>query len=166
MEIRTRASSLLQRIEGSLLTQPTLVWLNFRDESLCDVVRTLSQRSGMKIAHFPENLPRWKTERVSLQESQPLPFWTAIDRLCAEASLQSDLELHGFANRTEPTLAVTDRMARPIQPVCDHGPFRVGLVGLEYQRHVGFAIAPTRHAAGWDNAQSRGRTRRRCYPGR
>ena len=157
MEIRTRAASLLQRIEGSLLTQPTLVWLNFRDESLSDVVRTLSQRSGMKIALFPENLPRWKTERVSLQESQPLPFWTAIDRLCAEASLQSDLELHGFANRTEPTLALTDRMARPIQPVCDHGPFRVGLVGLEYQRHVGFAIAPP---------PARGRVGQRAEPGK
>ena len=143
MEIRTRTASLLQTIQGSLLTQATQVWLNFRDESLADVVRTMSERSGMKISLFPENLPRWKTERVSIQVSQPLPFWKAIDRLCAEASLQSDLELHGFANRTEPTLALTDRMARPVQPLCDHGPFRVGLVGLEYQRHVGFAIAQT-----------------------
>ena len=123
------------------MTQPTLVWLNFRDQPLSDVVKTLSERTGMKIALFPENLPRWKTERISLQESQPLPFWKAIDRLCAELSLQSDLELHGFSNRTDPTLALTDRLARPIQPVCDHGPFRIGLVGLEYQRHVGFAVA-------------------------
>lgn len=141
MEIRTRAASLLQRIERSLLTQPTLVWLDFKDQSLADVVKTLSQRSGMKIALFPENLPRWKTEGISLNEPQPLPFWKAIDRLCTEASLQSDLELHGFANRTDPTLALTDRIARPIHPVCDYGPFRVDLVGLEYQRHVGFALA-------------------------
>ena len=85
MEIHTRAAALFQKIEGSLLTEPTRVGLSFQDEPLLDVVKTLSQRSGMKIALFPENLPRWKTERLTLAESQPLPFWKAVDRLCGGA---------------------------------------------------------------------------------
>ncbi len=143
MEIRTRAAALLQRIEGSLLTRPTMVWLNFKDAPLADVVQALGQQTGMKISLFPENLPRWKQERLSLQEAEPLPFWKAVDRLCAAASLQYD-ELRGFSTRNQPTLTLTDRITHPVHPISDHGPFRVSLVGLEFQRHVGFAVVMPR----------------------
>ena len=143
MEIRTRAAALLQKIEGSLLTMPTMVWLNFKDAPLADVVQALGQQTGMKVSLFPENLPRWKQERLSLQETQPLPFWKAVDRLCAAASLQYD-ELRGFSTRNQPTLVLTDRITRPVHPTSDHGPFRVSLVGLEFQRHVGFAVVMPR----------------------
>ena len=63
MEIRTRAAALLQKIEGSLLTMPTMVWLNFKDAPLADVVQALDRQTGMKVTLFPENLPRWKQER-------------------------------------------------------------------------------------------------------
>ena len=151
LEVRTRAQVLLQKIEGAILTEPTLVWLNFKDEPLTEVVRALSQRTGMKISLFPERLPRWNSERISLQESEPLPFWKAIDRLCTTASLQNDLELQGFPTRTEATLALTDRITRPVHPVFDHGPFRVSLVGLEFQRNVGFAVVPAAASgqSGW-----------------
>jgi hypothetical protein len=142
MEIRTRASALLHRIEGSLLTQPSMIALDFRDVSLEEVVRTLSERSGMKISLFPQNLPRWRTDRLSLQDSEPLPFWKAIDQVCAAAGLHSDLELRGGSSRSEPTLTLIDRSARPVYPVFDHGPFRIYLIGLDYQRHVGFAVMP------------------------
>ena len=144
MEIRTRAAALLQRIEGSLLTMPTMVWLNFKDAPLADVVQALGRQTGMKVSLFPENLPRWKQERLSLQEAQPLPFWKAVDRLCAAASLQNDLELRGFSTRNQPSLVLTDRITRPVHPTSDHGPFRVSLVGLEFQRHVGFAVVMPR----------------------
>jgi hypothetical protein len=141
MEIRTRAAVLLQKVEGALLTQPTLIWLDFKETPLSEVAASLSQRAGMKISLIPENLPRWKQERVNLQVPEPLPFWKAIDRLCVAASLQSDLELRGFSTQGEPTLALTDRITRPVHPVFDHGPFRISLVGLEFQRHIGFAVA-------------------------
>ncbi len=144
MEIRTRAAALLQRIEGSLLTRPTMVRLDFKDDSLADVVQALAQQTGMKLSLFPENLPRWKQERVNLQEAEPLPFWKAVDRLCAAASLQIDLEPRGFPTRNPPTLVLTDRITHPVHPISDHGPFRVSLVGLEFQRHVGFAVVMPR----------------------
>ncbi len=144
MEIRTRAAALLQKIEGSLLTRPTMVRLNFKDDSLADVVLALGQQTGMKLSLFPENLPRWRQEHVNLQEPEPLPFWKAVDRLCAATSLQTDLELRGVSMHNQPTLALTDRITRPVHPISDHGPFRVSLVGLEFQRHVGFAVVMPR----------------------
>jgi len=144
MEIRTRAAALLEKIEGSLLTRPTMVRLNFKDASMADVVQALAQQTGMKISLFPESLPRWQQEHISLQEAEPLPFWRAVDRLCAAASLQVDLEVRGLSSRNQPTLTLTDRINHPIHPISDHGPFRVSLVGLEFQRHVGFAMAMPR----------------------
>ena len=142
MEIRTRAMALLRKIEGSLLTQPTLVTLDLDDAPIAKVVQALSERSGMKITLFPQNLPRWKLDRVSLRETEPLPFWKAIDRFCATTGLQYDLEVRGFSTRGEPTLTFADRGSRVVYPVSDHGPFRVNLIGLEYQRNVGFALVP------------------------
>ena len=151
LEVRSRAESILRRIEGSLLTQPTMVRLDFSDAPLPEVVSALAQRTGMRIALFPENLPRWKTMRVNLREPEAMPFWKAIDRLCQATSLHGDLELHGLTARNEPTLALGDRNVRPLLPTSDHGPFRVSLVGLDYQRHVGFAVVasrPPRNPAG------------------
>ena len=151
LEVRSRAESILRRIEGSLLTQPTMVRLDFRDAPLPEVVSALVQRTGMKIALFPENFPRWKTMRVNLREPEAMPFWKAIDRLCQATSLHGDLELHGPSARNGPTLALGDRNLRPLLPTSDHGPFRVSLVGLDYQRHVGFAVVtsrPPRNPAG------------------
>lgn len=142
MEIRTRALALLHKIEGSLLTQPTLVSLDFENAPLADVVETLSKRSGMKFSLFPPNHPRWKTEQITLQETAPLPFWKAVDQLCLITGLQYDLELRGIVSRGEPSLTLTDRGSRPVYPVSDFGPFRVNLVGLEYQHNVGFGIIP------------------------
>jgi len=142
LEIRTRARGILQKIQGALLTEPTMVCLDFRDMPLADVAQELTRRTGMRIVLFPEKLPRWSAERISLEAASPLPFWKAIDGLCAAASLQSDLELHGVTTPSEATLALSDRLARPVLPACDFGPFRVSLVGLDYQRRVGFAVAP------------------------
>jgi hypothetical protein len=144
LEIRTRSAAIHRRIEGLLLTQATMVRLGFQDAPLQDVVAALSQQTGMKIALFPDSLPKWKAQRVSLSSCEPVPFWKAVDRLCLAASLQHDLELHGYSTRNEPTLALTDRITRPVHPTHDHGPFRISLVGLEFQRHVGFAVVTPR----------------------
>jgi hypothetical protein len=146
MEIRTRAEGLLHKIEGSLLTQPTLVRLEFEDAPLSEVVKSLADQTGMKICLLPENLPRWKTLRVSVQEPNPLPFWKAVDRLCHVASLQSDIEMAGHSARGEAILCLKDRspIGRSDLPTSDHGPFRVGLVELDFHSRVGFAPAPPR----------------------
>jgi hypothetical protein len=137
-EIRNRASGLVQRIEGFLLTQPTLIRLDFQRALLTDVVRSLSQQAGFKVALYPEGLPKWKYLRVSLQQPEPVPFWKAIDLLCDAASLEHNPGLHGIAGPREPTFALTDGPLRSPTPNYDHGPFRVSFMGIHYQHDLNY----------------------------
>lgn len=151
MEIRTRALGLLHKIEGSLLTKSTMVRLDFDDASLPEIVKSLADQTGMRICLLPENQPRWNTRRITLQEPDPVPFWKAVDRLCQVASLQSDVEMASLSPRGEAALCLTDRITRPTLPTSDNGPFRVGLVELDFHRRVEFVAAPPllpRNAAG------------------
>src|SRR4051812_11580173 len=43
-EIRSRASALITRIEGGLLTKPTLVTLDYRDRPLGEVIRSIGDQ--------------------------------------------------------------------------------------------------------------------------
>src|SRR4051812_42289920 len=49
-EVRTRAVALINKIEGSLLTQPTLVSLNFKETPLPEVVKAIAEQTGVKLA--------------------------------------------------------------------------------------------------------------------
>lgn len=137
-EVRTRAIALMAKIEGSLLTKPTLVALDFEDRTIAEVARALSDRAGIKLALFPENLPTWQS-KITLRESAPVTFWQAIDRFCEAANLQYN---EGATNGREPILPLFYGGGRPAGPISDHGPFRVRLVNLHYQRDVTFQPAP------------------------
>src|SRR4051812_40722059 len=49
LEIRTRASALVNRIEGALLTQPTMVTFDFEDQPLLEAVKVMSDQVGIKL---------------------------------------------------------------------------------------------------------------------
>ena len=100
-EIRNRAAALLGRIEGSLLTIPSQVTLDFEDAPIGDVIRSFSEQSGIKLSLLPDASPNWKTRRVTIHEPAGLPFWKAIDRLCDAAHLQYNSGMHAFPNGRE-----------------------------------------------------------------
>jgi hypothetical protein len=137
-EVRNRAAGLVQRIEGSLLTQPTLIRLDFERAPLAEVVRSLGQQSGFKVALYPDNVPKWKYQKVTLRQPGPVTFWKAVDLLCDAAQIQHDPGLHGIAGPREPTFALTDGSPRTLTPNFDHGPFRVSLLGVHFQRDFNF----------------------------
>jgi hypothetical protein len=139
-EIRTRASGLVQKIEGSLLTQATRVRLDFERAPLADVVRSLGQQAGFQVTLYPENQPRWRSQRVTLQRPDPVPFWKAVDLLCDAAVLEPTPGLHGIAGPREPTFALGDGTSRPAAPHFDHGPFRVSLQGVHYQSDLNYGV--------------------------
>jgi hypothetical protein len=139
-EIRTRAAHLVQKIEGALLTQPSRVRLDFDNAPLTQVVQTLSQQVGFKVTLYPENLSKWRTQRVTLHQSEPVPFWKAIDQLCEAAQLQHNPSVHVGVGPREPTFPLTDSTMRPIMPSSDDGPFRVSLMSLDYERHLSYAV--------------------------
>jgi hypothetical protein len=138
MEIKTRAQGLLLKIETTLLTQPTSVRLEFDGATLSDVALSLSRQTGFKIALNPQNLPRWKNQRVTLHQSQSLSFWKAIDEVCDAASLQYNPSMQGFAGQQDQVFALTEGVVRTLTPISDQGPFRVRLLGIDYQRHLSY----------------------------
>jgi len=137
-EVRNRATGLVQKIEGSLLTQPTRIRLDFQRAPLTDVVRSLGQQAGFKVALYPDNLAKWKYQKVTLKEPEPVTFWKAVDLLCDAALLQHDARLHGTGGPREPTFALTDGTTRILTPNSDLGPFRVSLLGVHYQRDLNY----------------------------
>jgi hypothetical protein len=137
-EVRTRAAGLISKIEGALLTQPTLITLDFENRPIQEVLGAVSEQAGVKLTLFPENMPQWGTRRVTVHEKAPLPFWKAIDRLCDVARLQYNLGMNGLPNGREPSFPLFDGARRPSAPAFDTGPFRVNVLGLHYQRDVSF----------------------------
>ena len=139
MEIKSRSIRILFKVETALLTEPTSVRLDFDGAALTDVAQSLSKQTGFKIALYPQNLPRWKNQRVTLQNSQPVSFWKAVDELCDAASLQYNPTMQGFAGPAEPVFALTEGVVRTLTPVSDQGPFRVRLLSVDYQRRLNYA---------------------------
>jgi hypothetical protein len=139
-EVRTRAAALAQRIENALLTQPTRLQLDFQNTPLPDVARSLSLQTGFRVELYPSsNLPKWRQQRVSLHESGAVDFWRAIDQLCDLAGLQYNANMHGYVGHTEPIFPLTDGTSRVLTPNSDHGPFRISLTSVDYQKHVTYA---------------------------
>jgi hypothetical protein len=169
LEIRTRASALVNKIEGALLTKPTMVVLEFEDISLPEVVKAMGDQAGIKLALVPENSPNWPNRRITLHESAPVPFWKAMDRLCEAARLQYNVGVHGLPSSREPIFPLFDGGPRVPGPNSDSGPFRVSLLSLHYQRDVAFnqpvpmiprrnAVPPPPMPPGFNNPQPEGPT--------
>jgi hypothetical protein len=139
LEVRNRAWSVTQKIEGALLTLPTRIRLDFDDTPLFDVTKALSLQAGFKMALYPPNLTKWKLQRVTLHGSQPVDFWKAVDQLCDAAGLQYNSSMHGFGGERDPIFTLSDGSHRALTPISDHGPFRISLLGVDYHRHLIYA---------------------------
>ena len=44
--------------------------------------------TSIPIVLFPGNNPAFAGKRVTLRDEQPVPFWTALDRICAGPRLR------------------------------------------------------------------------------
>jgi hypothetical protein len=137
LEVRTRVASLLDKIEGSLLTQPTMIELDFVDQPLTEVVKQMSARAGVQFVLTPANLPTWRTAKVTLRSPRPQTFWNALQMLCEAAGLQYNAGFAGMATAREPEVHLFVGVNRG-SPVSVSGPFRTSVAGLTYQRNVVF----------------------------
>ena len=106
--------------------------------TLSEVAQSLSRQTGFKIALYPQNLARWKNQRVTLRHSEPLTFWKAVDELCDTASLQYNPNMQGFAGQQDQVFALTEGVTRADTPISDSGPFRVRLTGIDYDRRLSY----------------------------
>ena len=143
-EVRTRARALINKIEGNLLTQASLVRLNFKDAKLDEIVKSISQQAGVDMALNGMGLAQAGTafgaRRVTLVEPQPVAFWKAIDRLCEVGHLARQyqfVDLRGQGT-PRPTLMLANVPDPLVQPTSEHGPFLLNVVSLYYTSRLSF----------------------------
>lgn len=119
---------------------PSMVTLDFRSRPVPEVVAAIGQRSGnatepLGVAVGGHDEP----PTVSLEAAEPVPFWEAVDRLCATA----DLQRHPIRPRNfgDPKAGLQFvRAAGPgagdYGPAQYVGPFRIGLfaIRMHYQQ--------------------------------
>lgn len=134
-ELRSRAAALVERIESDLVVRPTTLALDFQNRALPEIAKVFAERSGIPTLLDPEAMDVLGGRHVTLEAKEPVPFWTALDRLCQGGLLRAE---YGSQETPDGHVVVGIRLADaggmvPC-PTSDHGPFRVKLVGLHYQR--------------------------------
>jgi hypothetical protein len=145
LEVRTRASSLLRKIEGAMLTEPTLIKLDFRDTPLAEVVRSIGEQAGVRFVVYPESLTRSKSRVLTLRSDGAVPFWKAVDLLCEASDLRPNPTVMGMSAGQEPAFTlVAGGSGSSSIPRWDHGPFQVNLTRVHLERDVSFGSPPPR----------------------
>jgi hypothetical protein len=135
-EVRTRAATLVEKIESDLMIRPAMVRLDFQNKPVIDVVKQIAERSGIALSLIPENSPMG-ARRITLQAASPVPFWTALDRLCREGRLQHNIALQALAAGTRGTMVQLQAGDGSLSPyVSDSGPFRATLQGIHHHRDL------------------------------
>jgi hypothetical protein len=134
-ELRSRASALIDRIESNLLVRPTLVRLGFKNRPLAELVKDLASQADVPLFLNPDESDVLASRRVTLEDASPVPFWSALERLCRTAHVRSEIAPHEDAHghiAMGLSLAADDEGLSG--PISNTGPFRVKLVSVHYQR--------------------------------
>ena len=141
-EVRTRANALLDKIESSLVIRPTMVRLDFDDQPIQEVVKTLADRGGLPLQLANEYHPMWKGVKLTLKDDRPVPFWDALDRLrkAGELSFNTNISIQNGLGpaRTGVQLFKANVQGGFPQPICNSGPFRVSFGGADHNRSINF----------------------------
>ncbi len=126
IEFQRRVTDLIRTIEGRELTRPTLVTLDFRDRPMSEVIREISGQTGFPLTIYERQVD-WLSQKITLREPIPLPFWKAIDRICEAGDFQYNLA-SGQGGATV-ALFKNDRSG----PSSDVGIFRVQIEAIYYK---------------------------------
>jgi hypothetical protein len=144
-ELKRRAVILAARIEAAGILEPTRVRLDVRDRPLAEAVEAIARDSGQGLRPGTVNgsarpAPGWPDVRVTLVADEPVPFWKAVDRLCAAGGLQRVYPPAAdgpFPFRSPFELTLVPGKARP--PASDTGAFRVELLRIRHLRERDYA---------------------------
>jgi hypothetical protein len=137
LEIRTRAKRLLERIEGDLLVEPTLVELDFRGVRVGEVAARLSDRTGLKVVLDPESSGS-AGRAIDLTSDDPISFWEAIARLGDAAELDAATAPAEVAGSSDDRVVLFERSRGHSAPTSIRGPFRTRVLGLTYQHELNY----------------------------
>lgn len=149
--IRSRARALIESIgrqtDTYRLTKPTMIWLNFHNRPLGEVVDAINDRHDLRLSlrldpparhgmigiladpNRANRMTDLKARAITLESHEPVPFWDAIDRLCQSGDLYYDTHpAQPFGPDLGSFLLIAHRTAHG--PIADFGPFRVQITGI------------------------------------
>ena len=153
LEVRGRASALLARIEAAVLTQASMVRIDVENQALDDVFTTIAERGLNRLAWHPRAPKEAQGQRVSLQMREPIPFWQAVDQLCAAGGLRYITAMSdGTAEFREPMFRLFLAPGKDHALRADDGPLRLELIGVRQSRQVD--LVP--NLPGFDHPERRG----------
>jgi hypothetical protein len=159
--LRARAAALLDAIEAQRLTHATMVRLNVHNRPLPEVLALLGECAGMKLVLGFDPVPNRQVPSITLDDPEPIPFWTAVDRLCQQGGLRlappgmnggiAGVMLPALPGQpprrpldgTELVLIYKDTTnGGGSAPTSDFGPFRFRLLSLHLVRDRSFLRLP------------------------
>lgn len=159
LELRRRAATLLDAIEGRRLARPTMVTLNLVDRPVSQVAQAISQSAGVTIVVEPEGDARARTKTITLKSDSPVTLWEAVDRLANAGGLRLEPGTNP-AFRQQPMIAMNRMPQRrrmisgnefilrfddgdtPTAPTSDSGALRVSIASLVLNRNRTFVRTP------------------------
>jgi hypothetical protein len=154
-ETRTRARALINKIESNLLLDGTNVRLNFRDATLDQVAKSLSEQTGLDIGISGMLGSGSDARPITIREREPMPFWKAIDRICLVAQLGWEFQPSGprFPGAHRQRLVLSELPVPVTQSSSSHGAFHVNVESLSYQSQVSFGAAAIMRAQAFAGAR-------------
>lgn len=135
-ELRRRASALLEKIETGLLIRPSSVAIDFQEQPVADVVKSIASQTGIKLALEPAGDPAWRNVRVNLKEAQPVTFWEALERVGTAARVRHNPAFPRPTDERTPVFHLQEGVGA--FPKSFSGPFRVSLVSVHRRHDVAF----------------------------
>jgi len=130
-------------------TSPTLIGLDFKNQTAPMIALTLTQRTGEEIECLGMNASIGDEKRITLESPQPVPFWDAIDRFSAATQTQRSVSPGGQFRVPRPKI----QLHSPTSTAIDYGPaayvgaFRLGPVVVH--EHFDRVFLRTKRHATW-----------------
>lgn len=141
-EVRIRAARLRKKIEAAVLGRPTQIIFEKGDVPFGLAVASLATPGSNRVEWHPGSPDRSRGV-ISLHDRGPIPFWSAIDRLCRAGDLHY---LRPSASESGGTGGTQFRLfLAPGAEECprsDSGPLRMEIVGILQHRYINLIPNP------------------------
>jgi|GEM_PF-6914635 len=124
--LRSRAAALMKAINQDQLIHPRTIALDYKDATMREVIEDLTERTGCRVTIYSVQTD-WLATRITLRTPTPVPFWSAVDKVCDAGRFGSNLGIDGDG------ASVAIFRGYSTGPVSDHGPFRVQLYEISFQ---------------------------------